>query len=800
MRKWLILILCLAPLPALGVSTSHWTHNSEADFKAGTLHNVVVSNLGDLKLSRAVKTILEQDARVNSVNAMAEAADGTLYAATSPKGVLLAVKADKITTAATIDDAVSVLSLLVDDKGGLILGTGGDKGRVLRIDKPGDKPREIFSADGVQYIWALAQTPYGQIYAATGPAGQLFQISPDGSHSELYKGSENNITALVSDGRDLLYMGTDPDGLVIRLNRKTKESFVMYNASETEITALALDGAGNLYAATGEEPDQQQQALPDQGAKDQTGRPESDTGSMPLPSNPPPAPKPPELPNPNPGEPPPIPKHSSDDEPKKLMLFADPGSAGNDDPDNPTPPPNGPPDAPGNPGARQPPGPQQGQPPHGGASAPSAESQTPKPEGNAIYKIDPDGFVTEIYRQPVIVYSMIMQNGVLLVGTGPDGNIYQVDPATQETEALAKVDPKQVMCLLAAKDGRVMLGLANAGGISAMSGGFASDGEYTSAVLDATQVSRFGKIHLDGTLPEKTTLKISTRSGNVRDASVAGWSNWTEPVGAQEFLPVESPSARFLQYRLIFASSDGVGTPVVNYVDTAYQIPNMAPVVKAIRVGADAVNAANGATPPPSGPQPPNGAAKPAGTGVVPIAWDASDPNNDNLVFSLYFRRGTAGPWILLKDKLKDTNFDWDTHNVPDGRYQIKVVASDSPSNPPGEEKAASRVSEITTVDNTPPLIGDLKPNVAGGQAKIDFTVWDQTSTVAAVEYAVDSADDWQVALPVDRIFDSQKEIIHLTIADLTPGEHVVTIRATDSHGNQAFENVTLKIEAAAGK
>src|SRR3954470_16814670 len=82
----------------LAVGTSHWTHTSEADFKAGTFENVVATNLGDLKLSRATRTLLNQDARVSAVYALAEA-DGAIYAATGPQGVLLRIKDDKTETA-----------------------------------------------------------------------------------------------------------------------------------------------------------------------------------------------------------------------------------------------------------------------------------------------------------------------------------------------------------------------------------------------------------------------------------------------------------------------------------------------------------------------------------------------------------------------------------------------------------------------------------------------------------------------------------------------------------------------------
>ena len=46
--------------------------------------------------------------------------------------------------------------------------------------------------------------------------------------------------------------------------------------------------------------------------------------------------------------------------------------------------------------------------------------------GNAIYKITPDGFVTEVFREQVTVMSLIEHEGTLLAGTGSDGVIYQI--------------------------------------------------------------------------------------------------------------------------------------------------------------------------------------------------------------------------------------------------------------------------------------------------------------------------------------------------------------------------------------
>ncbi len=131
---------------ALAVSTSHWTHTTEADFKKGSFHNVVATNLGDLKLSRAVKTLLDQEPKVSSVYCLAEAPDHTIYAGTGPQGALLQIKDDKVTTVLTLEDDTNILSLLITQDGALLIGTGGDEGKILRIDHPGDKPKELFKS------------------------------------------------------------------------------------------------------------------------------------------------------------------------------------------------------------------------------------------------------------------------------------------------------------------------------------------------------------------------------------------------------------------------------------------------------------------------------------------------------------------------------------------------------------------------------------------------------------------------------------------------------------------------------
>jgi hypothetical protein len=792
-RKLIVLVLVLlSPCPALAVQTSHWTHTSEADFKKGTMHNVVATNLGDVKLSRAVKTILEEDARVSAVYAMVEAADGSIYAATGPHGVLLRINEGKATTVAEFEENSSLFALLLDAKGALIVGVSGSKGQVFRIDDPSaaaePKPVEIFADDAVQYVWSLQQTPDGNLYVATGPGGKLFEVKPDKSKSVLLDSDESNLLSLLSDGKDLLYVGTDPNGLVYRVNRKTKEVFVVFDAPESEVSCLALDKQGNLYAGTAEASDQPQGAkAAATAAEEKSGRPEA-TGGVPLPSTPPELPKPPAKPDPNPGEPDPIPKVIR----KKTFFLID--GAANPQPPLPTP----------NPGEKPKPGAPTTQPaqpnPTPNVSGEAETPAQPKPEGNAVYRIDKDGFVTEVFRQPVLVMSLLEREGTLLVGTGSEGLIYQVRPAAEETVVLAKVDPKQVLSMLAARDGRILLGLANVGGIAAMSGGFAQDGTFTSPVLDATQISRFGKIHLQGSLPQGTGLTVATRSGNVQDATKAGWSRWSDEMPAVVYLQVSSPAARFMQYRLTLTSADGKSTPVVDEIDVAYQTPNVAPVVKSVKIAssgaaAAAVGAANSngaaATPAASSP----GVSAADSNRVQTIAWESEDANGDALQYALHFRTGPKAPWILLKEKLTESHYDWDTRTVADGRYEIRVTASDTTANPPGEGKTGSRISDPLVIDNTPPVIGDVKTVVKGSAVTVDARAADRASIVAGIDYAVDSNADWQMVLPSNKIFDSPEESVTFTVPALSPGAHQVMLRATDAKGNQAFETVLVNVE-----
>jgi hypothetical protein len=181
---------------------------------------------------------------------------------------------------------------------------------------------------------------------------------------------------------------------------------------------------------------------------------------------------------------------------------------------------------------------------------------------------------------------------------------------------------------------------------------------------------------------------------------------------------------------------------------------------------------------------------------AVTVRWAAHDDNGDDLTYSLYLRGDGESIWRLLKDKLTDKAYSFDTTLIPDGGYQIKVVASDAPTHTPGDALTAESISDRFEVDTTPPLVLGLK--VAGEKAtcasgncpksfQVIFDAEDAFSPLARAEYSLD-AGTWQYIEPVGRLSDSRHEHYDFRIpldgAAGKTSEHLITVRVYDRHDN----------------
>jgi hypothetical protein len=136
---------------------------------------------------------------------------------------------------------------------------------------------------------------------------------------------------------------------------------------------------------------------------------------------------------------------------------------------------------------------------------------------------------------------------------------------------------------------------------------------------------------------------------------------------------------------------------------------------------------------------------------------------------------------------------------MPDGAYYLKIVASDSPSNPPGEKLTAQRESDRFLVANTPPKVEDLKAEPGDAAADISFEAAGTSGAIARAEYSLDSGD-WQVVFPVGLLSDAPRESYEFKLSGLAAGEHTLAVRIADQSDNSAAAKVTFTIAARAAR
>lgn len=725
---------------ALATKTQFFTQSTRTDFEAGTLDSLVVTNFGELKLARAVEELLPDEAKYASIDSMAQGLDGTLFLGTNASGLLIAMKENKPTQLADFGEAASVSALGVAPSGDLLIGVSGETAKLQILKAGTNSPEPLVELPDAQYIWSIALAADGKIYLATGPDGKLYEVDPAEKSSKVVFDSEEDNLRTVVAMNDMLFVGTDPNGLVLKVDRKSGKATVVFDAPESEVSTLLIDPrSGQLYAGTSQLVEPTEEAAD----TDASGYPADHVTGEALPIEPadPPQPQP-------------------DQDGDQLQIDHD-APAGVDDAAESAETPNTQPSS---------------------LSTSSAGPVTnvggdePAADGNAVYRIDSHGFVSEIFREQTMVLAMARLDNQLLIATGPQGTLYQLDLTSEEHVAIAKTRSQMLTSLLIASDKSIYVGSGLSATLSKLSAELAKSGTFTSSVLDATQISAFGKAQIRGAIAADTAMTIATRSSNVGDKESPLWSEWSEPVQAARFTTIQTPPGRYLQYRLTL-SGNGSTTPTLEDVSIAYQQPNVAPRIDSVTVTAEATE---------------DGSPQPMRT----ISWVATEPNGDELRYTIYQRSGSGAPWVRLAKDLTEVTWEWDTRKLSDGRYEIKIEASDALANAAGTGKTVSRIAEAVQIDNTPPAIGDVKITREGGNVTVSLRVADRGGVVTGLEYCLDSDEHWQTVPPSDMLNDSPDEQYSIVLPDPGNAARVVSIRSRDEGGNTAYESVTIRPES----
>ena len=110
-----------------------------------------------------------------------------------------------------------------------------------------------------------------------------------------------------------------------------------------------------------------------------------------------------------------------------------------------------------------------------------------------VYQITPDGFITDIFSEIAVLYSLLQTDGSLWIGTGNKGQLFSVDPRTEQKSVAFEAATASQITSAAAVDGAIYLGLSNPARLVRLDEMLESKGFFESPLIDAGQPARWGK-------------------------------------------------------------------------------------------------------------------------------------------------------------------------------------------------------------------------------------------------------------------------------------------------------------------
>jgi hypothetical protein len=412
-------------------------------------------------------------------------------------------------------------------------------------------------------------------------------------------------------------------------------------------------------------------------------------------------------------------------------------------------------------------------------------------------RVSPGGAVEKLWSSTdETVFALAADGDRLWIGTGLDGRLYQLEDGRSRVEK--EVEAKQIVGIAPGSDGPALL-TTNGAALWRLGRARERRGTYTSPVLDALQVARFGVLRWQGELPRGAEVTTSFRTGFSSEPD-ATWTEWTSAGDQPEVALAGAEPGRFVQYRLELSAA--AASPRIHVTEVSYRQENVRPAIAsftALDPGQIVVPAGFNPGEQVFEPVRPNregifDTLEPASRderlkplwkqGWRTLRWEASDPNGDELRFRLEVRpQDEPGGWIELADEIDAGHHSFDAAALPDGVYRFRLTAGDGDDNrEPGRALEAQRVSEPVTIDHTPPEL--RRARIERGALRV--AVYDAVSPLRSAELSVDGAS-WQPASPADGLLDGREEV--LVIEPAPADARLLLLRLTDtSHNFRTFD------------
>ncbi len=640
-----------------------------------------------------------------------------------------------------------IWSSALDSSGNVYLGTGGD-GKIFKVTAAG--VGSLFSDLTEMNVTAIAVGQNGDLFAATSPDGKVYKIDSAGKSSVFFDAKEKYIWSLAVMNDGSLAVGTGESGKIYRVRtaNAAPESSLLFDTSDSHIITLSVDKAGNLYAGTDSNglvlkfgADGKPFALLDSPLREIHEIAVGPDGSIYVLA---------------------LGESASAALPAAPVTPAVPESktvSGNRSPVTPEPP-------------------QKSRYDLTGAKS-------------AVYRILPDGGTDIIWASATVAGFSIYANqtGGVMIGTSDKGRIYSIGNNGRETLTLQS-DASQISTIRSLGS-NLYATSSNQGTLYKIGPDTVAEGTYESSVLDAKSVASWGRIWWRSI----GNVQIQTRSGNTERPEET-WSAWSTVTGQTGNGQIASPKAKYLQWRAVLKNVGG--SPTLNEVSVSFLPRNIAPEILSIQVLP--TNLGLLANPPiqidpnielsgldpqmfgiPVMSIPPRRAFQRAARA---FQWTAEDRNGDKLMYDIYYKEVGETAYKLLRENIAESFFTIDGQSLADGRYTVKIVAKDSPANPPGQVLMGEKVSEPFDIDNGQPTIAASgAPQINGDNARVVFTASDKSSYLNRAEFSINGGE-WQTVFAEDGISDSPDERYTIEFPVKIAGEYVVTLRVFDANGN----------------
>jgi hypothetical protein len=717
-------------------TTTTWEMTGYQDFLRGRMNGLSLTRDGRLVLGSKLDTLF--DSGQPEIWSVAQAPDGSLYMGTGHRGKLYKLDPSGKSSLVWTSDQSEIFAVAVDAKGVVYAGTSPD-GKVYRIAN--GAATEYF-APGARYIWALKAAADGSLYVGTGDQGKIFRVTGAGTGSVYYETGQSHVTCLELDSKGALLAGSEPNGILYRITAANK-AFVLYDANLPEIRAIVPAPDGNLYVA----------ALGGSVARRIGSAAAGATGGVVV------APT--------------IATVTVTDQQAGLVAPPKPDTS------------------------------------KSAVTMQSAVVSAPATvdyagvDKSALYVIHPDNTVETLWSsKDENIYDVAIFNSSILFVTDQQGRLYRLDRDRKAT-LVAQSNEGEATRLLESR-GVLLAATGNLGKLLRLDNGTVTNGWFESPVHDSSTVARWGRLAWRG---DAKGLAFKTRSGNSLRPD-ATWSDWSAALTDPDRAAITSPNARYVQWRAEFS---GTAAPGLDSVTIAYLPQNTPPNIRSINVSAVSGGAKSGPAATASAAATASYAITVTDSGDVPatagtpsqtlsripgqqvqIYWQADDPDNDRLIYSLYFRGEDESRWKLLRANMLENTYLLDADVFADGRYYFRVVASDSPSNPANLAREAELVSSPILIDSTPPVVTASQARRNGAAVEIDVDAEDRGSVLRRCEYSLD-AGQWMPVEAADGVTDSARERFLVRLDKVSAGEHLIVIRVYDAAGNAGLTKVVVR-------